>query len=311
VQLPFKIKLNENLKLSTYLNNSKVLFFSLLLLHLFSRIFYLDQIEFSGDDAFSVFYAQQSISELLDVLNKEANPPFYFILLHFWIKLFGVSVFAIKSLQILISFISVVLIIKITQKLGGFIFSFFIGSAFIFSNLQLHLNYELRATALVICLTLLSYYLLLKIVETNKTKHYLLWILITLSLPYSHYNAVLVPLVQFISLPFFYRSVNKKILYKLILGFLFSAILFIPQLLIFSKVIPDENFWLGLATWEEFKFIIFKVIGMDSCSESLLLIYLVSPILMLYATRKNYLAPSFSNVRFSGCFGYYSLFHFY
>ena len=113
----FKLKLNS---FFTEKQSYQILFLVIVGLHLIVKFGTLNQLELQGDEAFSVFYSQQSINELLQTLNKEANPPFYYLLLHFWIQFFGIGLVAVKSLNIIISIGTAIMLFKLTKKLEIF-----------------------------------------------------------------------------------------------------------------------------------------------------------------------------------------------
>jgi mannosyltransferase len=51
------------------------------------------------DEALSVNIARLPVGELLDALRHDGSPPFYYLLLHFWMELFGSSDVAVRSLS--------------------------------------------------------------------------------------------------------------------------------------------------------------------------------------------------------------------
>ncbi|MCJ7826492.1 hypothetical protein MUP56_02660, partial [Patescibacteria group bacterium] len=59
-------------------------------------LFYFTQ-SFWRDEAFSVLLAQQPLSVIFQKTSVE--PPIYYMLLHFWIKFFGTSEIAARSLS--------------------------------------------------------------------------------------------------------------------------------------------------------------------------------------------------------------------
>src|SRR3989344_2939011 len=51
------------------------------------------------DEAFSYLLAQKSIIDIIRLTAQDFNPPFYYIMLHFWISIFGKSEIALRSLS--------------------------------------------------------------------------------------------------------------------------------------------------------------------------------------------------------------------
>ena len=163
------IKLKFNLFFSDKRSN-QILFLVIVGLHLIVKFGTLNQLELQGDEAFSVFYSQQSINELLQTLNKEANPPFYYLLLHFWIQFFGIGLVAVKSMNIIISIGTAIMLFKLTKKIGNFWFVVFVSVCFLFSNLHFDFSHEIRAFQLVLFLTVASCYSFIQFLETKNRK---------------------------------------------------------------------------------------------------------------------------------------------
>ncbi len=286
------IKLKFNLFFSekhTYLG----LFLIVIAAHSLVKFGTLNQLELQGDEAFSVFYSQQSINELLQTLNNEANPPLYYLLLHFWIQLFGIGLVAVKSLNIIISIGTAIVLFKLTKKIGNFWFVVFVSVCFLFSNLHFDFSHEIRAFQLVLFLTVASCYSFIQFLETKNRKWLYLLIFINAALPYTHYNAVLVPIVQFIGCLFYWNK-ERKLVLMLCLGYVLSAIIFLPQLVIFKSVVPDENFWLGLSTFEDFNYILVKVVGNDQAYYPLIIPYFLSPVMLIIGLRYSWFKKDFS-----------------
>lgn len=59
------------------------------------------------DEAFSVLLSSKSLEEILLLTIKDVHPPFYYFLLHFWIKLFGDAEYVTRSLSLLFHFLLV------------------------------------------------------------------------------------------------------------------------------------------------------------------------------------------------------------
>ncbi len=261
--------------------------------HVIFKFGALDRLELQGDEAFSVFFAQQTIPELLETLNGEANPPLYYLLLHFWIKFFGIGFIAVKSLNLVLSLGTALALILLSKRLANLLMAIFVSVCFLFSNLHFDFSHEIRAFQLVLLLTLLSYYLFFTFLETKKWKYLIFLSLVTVALPMSHYNAVLVPFTQFVISIFYLRSTFSSII-KIWGAYLIAGLLFLPQLFVFRSVVPDDTFWLGLSTWNDLKYIALKVVGHDKSFYGLMVFYYLSPILVMLAKKYNWL-----NIRFS------------
>ncbi len=297
INVPMKLKdrlyavanrLSEEHKQSTFL------LVVILVAHSLIKFCALPFLELQGDEAYSVFHAQQSLSELLNTFyGGEGNPPLYYLLLHGWIKLFGIGLVSVKSLNILFSICTAFFLFKITKRTGNSWFTLFVSSCFLFSNLHFDFSHEIRAFQLVLLLTACSIYLFIFFLETGIKKWLFALIIINVALPYTHYNAVLVPIVQFIGCLFYWNK-ERKFVITLCLGYILSAILFIPQLVIFKSVVPDENFWLGLSTFDDFKYILLKVVGNDQAYYPLIIPYFLSPVFLIIGLRYSWFTKGFS-----------------
>jgi uncharacterized membrane protein len=281
-------RLSEEHKQSTFL------LIVILVAHGLIKFCALPFLELQGDESYSVFHSQQSLTELLHTFyNGEGNPPLYYLLLHGWIKLFGIGLASVKSLNILLSICTAFFLFKITKRTGNSWFTLFVSSCFLFSNLHFDFSHEIRAFQLVLFLTASSIYFFIVFLETGLKKWLFVLLLVNSALPYSHYNAALVPIVEFMACLFFWNT-NRKQVIQLCIGFSISALIFYPQFLVFKEVIPSSKFWLGLSSWEDFNYIAYKVIGNDRGFYGMILLYGLAPILMLIGKKKQWFSESFS-----------------
>jgi len=264
-----------------------------LILHALVKFTTLSGLELQGDEAFSVFYSQQTISELVTELNKEANPPLYYIILHFWIKIFGIGLFSVKSIGFLISIGTAFFLFKLTQLFKNYWFTIFVSGYFLLSNVHYDFSHEIRAFQLVLLLTAASMFVFLKFIETNNTKWLVALSFITLALPYAHYNAVLVPVVQYLACLMFWNKEKRTVL-KFTIAYACAALLFIPQYLVFRNAVPPSDFWLSLSNWEDLKFIANKVIGNDPGYYLIIIPYFIAPFIVFLGIRLKWFIVSFS-----------------
>lgn len=82
-----------------------------------ANLFLLDKYNIWRDEAFSINVAQQSISEIGGIVAKDVHPPLHLYILHFWMQLFGDSVFSVRLLSLLIALGIPVVGFKLAQEL--------------------------------------------------------------------------------------------------------------------------------------------------------------------------------------------------
>jgi mannosyltransferase len=171
-----------------------------------SPLFYFTQ-SFWRDEAFSVLIAEKPVSDFFGKLSFE--PPVYYLLLHFWMKIFGQSEIATRSL----SFIGVALAVYILIHWGEKIFpkswlSYFLPLFFIINPMLIYYAFEVRTYGWYIFFAVLSMYAYLN-------KKWLLYVTAVVLGFYTHTYFVFTFASQFLHYAIFnYKHLNKKHLIK-------------------------------------------------------------------------------------------------
>lgn len=219
----------------------------LVILNLILKFIHIDSQSIAGDEPFSIFHAQLGVSSIIEQLKQGNNPPLFEIILHYWIKLFGISAFSVRFLPLLFSTITVLFIYKIGSSFFNLRVAIVSSLLFTFSNYHLFFAHECRVYSLFALLTTLSMYAFLKLQqERNSKKHFILFVISTVFLIYSHYFGFWVIFIQlFITL---ILKQNRKELVKLyFLGLAIIAIAYIPMWATFIEqffVSAESGTWL-------------------------------------------------------------------
>ncbi|HEX3828876.1 MAG TPA: glycosyltransferase family 39 protein [Sporichthyaceae bacterium] len=71
------------------------------------------------DETQSVQFAHLPLRELQAGLRTDGAPPLYYVLLHVWMQLFGTGVWAVRSMSMLASIVSLPLAWRVARRLGG------------------------------------------------------------------------------------------------------------------------------------------------------------------------------------------------
>lgn len=127
-------------------------------LNFHTPIFYWTQ-SLWRDEAFSVWIAQDSFGEIIKRTSGDFNPPLYYILLHYWMKLFGRSELMLRSLSLLFFIMFLVVIFKFAKKILKSNKAAYITLIIAALNpMLLYFAFELRMYSLLILFATLSMY---------------------------------------------------------------------------------------------------------------------------------------------------------
>lgn len=219
----------------------------LFILNLFINSLYILYPELSHDEPFSLYHALLPVLETIHRLSSDNNPPLYEVVLHFYIKFFGDSLFATRFLSNIFicsaNLINGLLMLRFFGKRAAYISSIL----FIFSSYYLGFSHETRGYALFLFLIVSAIYLLFLIIEKCETiytikdfiKFYkllsLLFILDFVCLLCSHYMSVFVVATVCIYILYLFsiKSISFSTLKILFILSLVVLIIYFPQLLIF------------------------------------------------------------------------------
>jgi mannosyltransferase len=158
---------------------------------LFLRLYGLGSESLWLDEATSLRVAQMDPMQIVFSTPRDNNPPFYYLLLHYWILLAGDSEFAIR----LPSAIAGALAIPVIYSIGSMLFSRVAGLivALILSLSAYHVRYsqEARTYSLMVFLGLLSFYFFIKLLKEPPSRGMTAGYVVSTSLlMYSHVYSI-------------------------------------------------------------------------------------------------------------------------
>jgi uncharacterized membrane protein len=144
------------------------------------------------DEAFSAYMAKQSFLEIITRSMQDTSPPLYHFLLHFWIRFFGLSEIALRSFSVLLYILLAVTVyffvkeVFKSQRSAVFAAILTLVNPFIFMY-----AFEARMYMLLMLTSVLSMWFFI-------TRRYVLYIISTLALIYTHNFGNFVFLIQII-----------------------------------------------------------------------------------------------------------------
>lgn len=226
----------------------------LLFIKLFLSLLYINYNPIDLDEPFSIFHSQNSLSGLFEIFKNENNPPLHFILLHFWQNLFGIESFAVRSLSLLFSLLTIPVLWTIGKTFFNERVSIIVILLFIFSDFHHYHGIEARTYSLLVLEFSILIYFLLKTFNSNKnlhSKHFILLGLINGLLFYTHYIFPLILLAECLLFLLFIRRFNIKQLVITVLIFVLTILPWVPILLGRMRFVESTGTWLNPAQWSE------------------------------------------------------------
>lgn len=218
------------------------------------------------DEVYTVHMAQESVGQLLAV-NELDWPPVYYVLIHYWVRLFGTTETATRSFSTAAGIVSIALTYMVGREMFGKSVGLISALLMAISEFQIYYSQETRFYSLFLLATLVSFLFFIKALRTSRISHFFLYGVSSILLFYCNAFGVFVFAAQ--NLYFFlrwakYRETRAKFL--LCQGAIFLTIVpnFIPNILAVKPIagagaprigwIPAPSVWAPLRTVYEYVF---------------------------------------------------------
>jgi mannosyltransferase len=202
----------------------------LVLIGFFWKFIYIGTRDISIDEPFTIFHAQNSVAEIIKMSStSEPNPPLFMLLIHFWIKLFGIGPFSVRFLPLLFNALTVLFIYLTGKRFISFWAGLVASGLFLVSDLHFIYGLNTRTYSLLSLETAASLYFFLCYAENQKNRKALAGLIISnLLLVYSHYFGWFVIVSQVIC-SFFYTR-NMKMFFRFMIPPVVTAVAFTPMI---------------------------------------------------------------------------------
>lgn len=204
------------------------------------RIWHIGKTDLGGDESFTLYMSLQSIPDIVNMLCKGDNPPLWEILMHFWVKIFGISEVAIRSLPVVFSTLTIIPIYILGEKhihrLAG------IGASlmYCFSTFSIYLAHDCRVYSLIGFLSASSVLLFISIAKTPKTFKFILLTLVNLMLMYGHYLSVWIIVMEFV-IALCIKPIRQKIWKPYLFHAAALILLFLPMFPVLFRRFTDSG----------------------------------------------------------------------
>lgn len=184
-----------------------------------------------GDEAWAVNLAVKPIPEIIAIVSRDTSPPFYYLWEHVWLKIFGSSEVAIRSLSFLFFILTGYTVYLIgrylwDQKTGLLAASITLVNPFLFAY-----AFEGRMYALLALTCSLSAYFFIR-------KQRWGFVLATAAALYTHHFAIFLVI---------WEGIWSVLTRRKLSPFIFIGLLYLPWLypLYYQTALVGSGFWLG------------------------------------------------------------------
>src|SRR3990172_4556073 len=242
------------------------------------------------DEAVSITVSKLGFADIIKWVfdnPAETNPPFYYMILSFWVPVFGDSEFIARVPSAVLGSLSIFAVYAVGKllynKKTGLV------AALILATSVFHIRYaqEARGYTLMVCLMLVSYYCLLQLTIKNRTMYAAAYVASTALLVYTHYYGVMIILAQNIfclTLLIKYKKIGELGIggwFKLqVITALFLLPCFVFLAVIALKI--QKGFWISEPTSED----IWQYFTIYSGSIYLLILFLAFSLYSVIGLRK-------------------------
>ncbi len=172
------------------------------------------------DEANTVLIAENNPSGIVSSLKHDAHPPLYYFILHFWMKLFGQTETALRSLSASFGVLLVISLFFIGRKLFTTRTAIYVALFSAIAPIQVMYSQQVRMYTLLPLTSVLSMYFLLRFIQEGKNSQICWYIVSTVACLYTHHYGILLLPSQAIIIFFFTRQYKRLMLALLILGYI-------------------------------------------------------------------------------------------
>ena len=139
--------MDENIELD---DAAPWLVIAITLVGFFFRVLQLNIKSMWLDETFSVWMASQSVADMLQwVVKIDQHPPLYYLILHYWVNLFGDTPYYVRLLSAVLGAGTIPIIYLIGKRLGGVMMGLVAAVFLAVSTLHIYVSQETRMYALL------------------------------------------------------------------------------------------------------------------------------------------------------------------
>ncbi len=239
------------------------------------------------DEAYSVWIAKLSVSQMIaEAAANDNHPPLYYLLLHYWALVFGTSESAVRFLSLVFGVLAIPMIYAVGRQLFNKEAGLVAALLLALSAFNVQYSQETRMYILMVLLALVSMYFFLRLLEQDTPFVTISYVLSTVLLLYTHVYALLILVIQNIYLVTLFSLSNKRTL-RISRWIALEAVvilLFMPWItaLISRAINVEKGFWIQPPTLDT----VVQTFTVYAGTATLLALFVALSVLSLFTYKK-------------------------
>jgi len=214
----------------------------------FLRIYKLDSESLWYDELHSIIPTApaQSLASIIEYC-KTDQPPFFFLYLHYFFKLFGYSEWIGRLASALVGIAAIPVMFALGKEIQNVKTGLFAAGLTSINYFHIYYSQELRFYSMAFLLSALSFFFMVRIINRNRGLDYVLYTFSTSALLYTHYYGVIIFVTQIVILGVVSLLPKKRepsFYYRSLAAGGVAALSFIPWLPTLLQDTKIEQFWI-------------------------------------------------------------------
>lgn len=237
------------MKIITWIKANYILV-GIILLSFILRIYKLDFQSPWGDEIFTLVFSHsdKSFGEVFEVLKGDVHPPLYYYLIHFFLEIFGDSIYVARFVSLLFGVSGIVVLYYLGKEIFNKNVALIAVGLLSINQFDIYYSQDARMYTMLFFSTSLSFLFLIRYLKTPTLKSALLYSLTTALLVNTHFYALFALCSQYLIILYFiikpYGTTGKKVFFHALISGVITLISFIPSLVIFLSTKGIKSFWI-------------------------------------------------------------------
>lgn len=288
------------MKIINLIKNNKILT-GLFIVGILLRVYKLEYQSPWGDELFTMINSttDKSLLEIFRILKNDVHPPLYYYIVYCFNFILGDTLFSARFVSVLFGLLGFIYLYFLGKELINKKVGIIAVSLLIVNYFHLYHSQEARMYSMLFFTTTISFYYLIKFIKTPSLKTAIFHSVFACLMIYTHFFALFTLFSQYLILLYFvikpFQCSQKKFFQYSLLSGIFTAVLYIPALIIFFTASKRDSFWISIPEKDVYTVMFKEFFGFSEIPLMIALIVVMFFFFKLFTrenTKKFYLDPT-------------------